>query len=395
MAVQALQWARTRNYVGYSKFDALNSPLLRRLAGEHFYLRAGFTYVISRAPVNLRPLLGVRKGENPKALALFAAACLNLYDVTGERIWREEADSLLARLLRYSQHEAYSGHCWGYDHPWQNTKFFAEAYAPNTNVTVTVGEAFLAAYLRAEKKAYRDICLSIAGFLLDEVNRIEVGRGRCCMAYVPRNQWRVVNISAMTAGFLAKVGRRAGEDALLEQARSTARWVVDQQTAQGAWFYADPPGESHVRHDNYHTGITLLGLLDYYRATGDSDALQACQKGLGFYREKLFTRTGEPKWRSDRKYPLDICGAAFGVRTFSEAASLTPEYWDLATRVADWAVTEMLAPEGRFHYQSMRCFKKRYTLMRWCQGFMCHALSILCRNATSGPVRWARLAKGW
>ena len=61
-----LNWAKKNDYKGYSKFDALNSPFLKTISGNSFYLKAGFIYLISRFPINIRPLLFVRKKQNPK-----------------------------------------------------------------------------------------------------------------------------------------------------------------------------------------------------------------------------------------------------------------------------------------------------------------------------------------
>ena len=52
-------------------------------------------------------------------------------------------NDLIDILLKISQKEHFSGHCWGYDHPWQNTAFFAKRYFPNIlyknkNTIVTV-----------------------------------------------------------------------------------------------------------------------------------------------------------------------------------------------------------------------------------------------------------------
>src|SRR5262249_52745958 len=64
-------------YAGYSKFDALESPLLRILSLAWWPLRLVCTQVVTRAPVDVRPLLGVRRGVNPEAPALFARANLD------------------------------------------------------------------------------------------------------------------------------------------------------------------------------------------------------------------------------------------------------------------------------------------------------------------------------
>lgn len=82
---RSLRWAQERHYTGYSKFDALNSPLLSLIANRSYYVRAGFTFGLSRMPINIRPFLLVKKKQNPKGLSLFARAHFNMWHNTHEK----------------------------------------------------------------------------------------------------------------------------------------------------------------------------------------------------------------------------------------------------------------------------------------------------------------------
>jgi len=74
-----LRSAEERDYSGYSKFDALNSPFLNLLAFNNKWLRLIFTQIVKESPFHVRPLLGVRESRNPKGIALFARAYFFLY----------------------------------------------------------------------------------------------------------------------------------------------------------------------------------------------------------------------------------------------------------------------------------------------------------------------------
>jgi hypothetical protein len=41
----------------------------------------------------------------------------------------------------------------------------------------------------------------------------------------------------------------------------------------------------------------------------------------------------------------------------------------------------MYDPAGRFHYQETRWYRKRFTLLRWCNAWMARALAHLLRVA--------------
>ena len=66
---RVLQTARSAGYEGYSKHDGLNSPLLATLAGGSRIRRLGAIQVVTRSPVDIRPLMGVRKARNAKGLS--------------------------------------------------------------------------------------------------------------------------------------------------------------------------------------------------------------------------------------------------------------------------------------------------------------------------------------
>jgi hypothetical protein len=193
---------------------------------------------------------------------------------------------------------------------------------------------------------------------------------------------RVMDVSILIGAVLSQYALLSGDDRYTGQAKRLVNYVVRQQTDYGAWWYTDPPGDSHLRHDNYHTGFILDALQSYMDATGDLSHQVRYQAGLQFYAEKLFNADGSPRWMSDVDYPHDIHGAAQGILTFSRHMRDRP---GLALRIADWALTRMYDPEGRFYYQDARWGRKKFTLMRWCNAWMAIALSALASRLEQNP----------
>ena len=68
-----LNYCLKNNFIGYNKFDALDSPLLRALSFNNKWIRLVYSQVVMRSPINIRPLLGVPKTINPKGFGLFTA----------------------------------------------------------------------------------------------------------------------------------------------------------------------------------------------------------------------------------------------------------------------------------------------------------------------------------
>src|SRR5215831_18754342 len=72
-----LHYCQDNDWAGYDPYDALNSRVFSKFPLAHNkFCRIVFTQLMKRNPINLRPLFGIPKGQNPKALALFAMALL-------------------------------------------------------------------------------------------------------------------------------------------------------------------------------------------------------------------------------------------------------------------------------------------------------------------------------
>lgn len=371
-----LSKARSEDYAGFSKFDALNSPLVNSLAFNNKWLRLIFTQVVNRSPWHIRPLLGVHKSRNAKGIALFVRACLFLWQSTEKNLLKNEAETLLGWLEKNRAHGA-THRAWGYNFVWQNTIFLQKANEPNCVVTVFVGEAFLQAYRAIGKESYLHVARDIARFIMEDLPVLHDGKDEKAIGYVLRgNDSVVLNINALAGSFLVKVWEETKEDACLEFARKLIAFTVRRRTSYDAWYYTHPKEKSPITHDNYHTGGILDALLEYFEATGDDKYQNVYWKGLEYYRSRLFEADGAPRWMNDKKYPFDVHGAAQGIITFTKAARhRLPDFRD-AGKTASWALENLYRPRTQdFAYRQGRYFKWNYSLMRWCNAWMTRALA--------------------
>lgn len=377
---RTLAWSKAQGMKGHNKHDALNSPLLRALFGWHKWTRIFAIQGVMRFPLNLRPLLLVPKVYNPKGLSLFAIACLDLYEEGGDPANLGEAERLLQLLIDIRSPGDWSGACWGYAYPWQDLGFFAPANTPNAVVSCFVAESFIQAYRVTGKRRYLDMVGSCIGFLLNDLPVLKDTEEELCLGYMPMPMsMRVMDVSILIASVVLQyVGLSENEDTKTVELRKTGErmlhYVLNRQTDYAAWFYTDPPGDSFIRHDNYHTGFILDALWRCMDATGDWSMKDKYLRGLEFYATKLFNSDGSPRWMSDRDFPHDIHGAAQGIITFSRHTDLYP---GLAENIARWAISNMYSRQGRFYYQQTRRYRKRFTLLRWCNAWMTRALASL------------------
>ena len=87
-------WLEKNNYKGYDTFDCFNAKFLRPLTFETKYLRMALQQGIRRFPINLRPVLGMKKVDRPRgwhSLQKVFCACLRQPETPFSairRIWR-------------------------------------------------------------------------------------------------------------------------------------------------------------------------------------------------------------------------------------------------------------------------------------------------------------------
>ena len=369
-------WSRKQGFRGYNKHDGLNSPILAAALGWSKWTRIAAVQLITRSPVNLRAPLLVPRTLNPKGLALFVRGALDRYDATNEQHWLDEALALLDLLVEIGSSQGWSGNAWGYDYPWQDPGFYAPRGTPNAVVTAFVCEAFLDAYQVTGDSKLLEIVDSAIQFFVNDLTVLKDEPKELCLSYMPMPMtMRVMDVSILIASVLARSKHLGGSGAnFAPLAERLINYVTERQTLYHAWFYTDPPEDSLITHDNYHTGFILDALWRYMQASGDWSWRDNYHLGLKFYREQLFTEDGAPCWMSDKKYPYDIHGAAQGILTFSRHHEEHPGF---AAKVAAWAVDNMYDADGRFYYQKNRWRTKRFTLMRWCNGWMFKALASL------------------
>jgi len=378
ICLDVLDSARRQGYGGYSKFDALNSPLLHTLSLDNKWLRFVYTQVVNLCPFHIRPILGVRRSRNPKGIALFVRAHLFLYLETGDERHKGKAEKLLQWLMDHKA-EGSKHASWGYNFVWQNTMFLQRLNEPNCVVSVFVGEAFIHAYRLLKNKAYLSVARDVADFIIKELPVLVDGEEETAIGYVLRPTNSIVlNINALAGAFLTKVWKHTQERELFDFAQKLMAFSFGRRTPYDAWYYTHPKEKSPIRHDNYHTGGILDAFLEYFEETGEDRYMDTYWKGLVYYQRHLFEPDGAPRWMNDSKFPHDVHGAAQGIISFSKAARYEKAFLSQAERIAEWTDNTLYRSKAHdFAYRRGRFMTWNYSLMRWCNAWMARALGEL------------------
>jgi hypothetical protein len=350
------------DFSGYDPYDALKSPIFKLpLLGSNHYTRLVMQQVLKRLPVNVRPLLGIKKTLSAVSLARMLEGYAHLFAIDPLRrdYYGEQIATCLGRVEALRS-RGYSGDCWGYEFDWE-PRYSAipiPAGVPNIVATGIVTNALFETSRLTGIEAALDSCVSAADFVLGDLERTVARDGSFCWGYFPSDRQLVLNATMKGARLCAQVFSRTGDPELSDAARAAVSFVADHQRADGAWPYSVGDARSWV--DNFHTGYLLECLDAYERDTKDESFRTVKTKGWRYYRESFLTREYVPKYFDCRIEPIDATACAQTISTLCTFGDVLG-----ASRVALWVTAKMQRPDGGFVYQRHAHYTNRIPYMRW------------------------------
>lgn len=359
---------KEKDFRGYDPYDGLNSRIFTKSpCFKSRALRLAWIQFFKRSPVNLRGLVLIPAGSNPKGLALLVRGLVNLRALTGREEYMQAALSLADRIV--AQGAPGRGYfCAGYDFFWQARAFSVPAFTPNMVVSTCAGHAFLDLYDAGGAAKWLDYARQVGEFIEKELVLSE-SSDEMALGYVPGESGRIHNVNLMGAALFARLFSYAGEARHKEHAIKAARYSVRSQREDGAWVYGE---KSHHRWvDNFHTGFNLVALHAVHRHLPDELWRRSIDSGLDYHLRHHFTEDMIPKYYDTTLYPIDIHNYAQGIDTF-----VTFEHPDKALRLVEKCIDTMW-DDGKnyFYYQKTRWTTNKIDYIRWSQAWMFFALT--------------------
>ena len=380
-----LQYCDSRDYSGYDPYDALNSPLLRAISLGLKYPRIAVTQGVKKLPWNLRPLLFIPKGHNPKGLGLFLWSHAKLYATTSDEQQRAhhlERIEHLMDLLETVKGKDNHGNGWGYNFPWQSRAFYVPRFTPTVVNSCFIGHALLDAHKLTGSQRALDMALPIKDFILNDLNRTAHGDA-FCFSYTPIDRLIVHNANMLGASLLIRLHHMSADPAAKDAAHASLAYSMQHQREDGSWWYADTSYQKWI--DSFHTGFNLQ-CLQYFMDLGETpEYAQAYQSGTKYYADHFFLEDGTAKYFHDRTYPIDVHSYAQAMVFFSQQGE---EHRGLLDRVTEkFLETFRDEKSGHIYFQQQtpeRLVKIPY--MRWSQSWALHGLTEYLRCKTPVAV---------
>lgn len=378
-------YVEAERFAGYDPYDALNASFNFSRFGKWGPVLA--IQIQKRNPVNVRSLLKVEKGINPKAMGLFLYAYSQLYELEKNEYYLEKARYLF-RMIKETMSKGYSGACWGYNFDWASPGKYLPAYTPSVVVTAFVARGLFKYYLATQDAEAYSLLTSSSEFVLTDLPRTETKDG-ICISYTPVKKDCCYNASLLGAELLARVYALTNEEKLRTTALQAADFVLAHQYDDGHWKYSIDLRTGKERHQvDFHQGFVLDCLKDVIHYTREHNDVyrNALLKGAYFYKNEQFTEHGRSMWRLPSRWPVDIHHQAQGIITFSKLASLDESFLHFSEKIARWTVTHMQDKSGYFYYRKGRLWTNKIAYMRWAQAWMIKALSQLVTTLSLTPA---------
>lgn len=366
------KWVERNNYKGYEPFEGLSS-FLRPLTFNNLLLERILQQLVRQSPINLRPLLGIKKKESTKGRGYMAWGYLTMLKSTGDKQYEDKAKNLLNWLDENKSHK-YENHSWGNHFDFSSRGGSYSKFEPIIVWTSLIGQAYLDAYEIFGDQKYLDIANSVCTWIYN-LPREKTDSGSC-LSYVAFTQKSVHNANMLGAAMLARTAKITDNTEYREVATAAMEYSCTRQLEDGAWYYAE--GEKWHWIDNFHTGYNLDSLKCYIESTQDDQFKEYLQNGWEYYKNTFFEANGRPKYYHNRVYPVDSQCSSQALETLANFSEYDNSALDLAKKVAEWTINNMQDKEGYFYFRQYPLnIKAKTPMLHWAQATTYKGLALL------------------
>jgi hypothetical protein len=371
-------WLEENDYQSYDTFDGLSSPYLRPLTFNTKFLRQVLQQGVRRFPINLRPLIGIRRSHSSKGMGFLARGFIRLHQATGETIWRNRAESAL-RWLVENKSPGYAGACWGNHFDYQSRSGYLPKGVPTVVWTSLIGHAFLDAHEHFRQDGFLQVAISSCQHILRDLRHFPEDDA-ICISYTPMHDDRVHNASTLAASLLARTFTYTRNEMYRGLAEKAMHYTAGRQRSDCSWYYGEAPHYQWV--DNFHTAYVLDSFKNYIVSTGDNRFRDVMMRGYQYWKHTFFLPNGTPRYYDHKTNPLDIQCCSQAIDTLVFFHDIDPDSLSLALKVADWTIQNMQDRTGYFYYRRYsRWLVNKTPTLHWGQATMLCALAGLYQLA--------------
>lgn len=379
-------WISSQRYSSYDHYDFWSSKFGIISRGLYYKNRhlgfpiMGFLYLIDAFLPNSR-MLFFKKEISCEALPYFARGYFRLYEVMRENAYLVKAIQCLDLLAKKGV-ETKSGIGWGLHFDWPSRAFIPKN-TPCITITSNAVDAFLEGYKVTKDITYMEIAIKAAEFAIKDLNRKNLGR-IVAVSYTPICNTLAINANSFCVKMLYDVSVLSEDHRYAAFADRILGYILQQQNADGSWFYRDKSQNTDNFIDNLHTCFVLEHLYSIFLENSNQRIKVALEKGYSFFVNTFINN--DYSCKHFYKYPnptgvkVDIRSCAETIYCCALLSPLFPDALNIAKQVAYWTMKNMQDPCGFFYFRSYRVGKNKMPYMRWGQAPMFNALTYLLKK---------------
>jgi hypothetical protein len=339
-----------------------------------------------------------RRIRFPIADAHYAMGFAFLYELTSDLRHLQRATHFLNQLVA-SRCSGFREYCWGYPFDWVTLNGTIKEGTPLITTTPYCYEAFLQVseilnqdFERStlnQADEYKRIMASIPRHAAYDIKDFPISESASSCSYTPFDEGGVVNAAAYRAFLLTSASHVFSNEDYWKIAERNLNFVLENQNANGSWFYAVDGVRDFV--DHYHTCFVMKALAKIHSLTGHDATLKALEQGVEYYLNNLFAEDGLPKpfAKAPRltvyKRELYDCGECINLCLLLR--DRFPQLETTLQTVVKGILEDWIKPDGSFRSRRLHLSWDNVPMHRWGQSQMFRALALYLRETSALEVR--------
>ena len=356
----------------------------------------------------------------PIADAHYAMGFAFLYELTADLRHLERAVHFLNELV-VSRCPRFKEFCWGYPFDWVTRNGVIERQTPLITTTPYCYEAFLqvAELLETEVRGqrsdgrgqksdvgsqkskdpryeYRQILESIARHAATDIKDFRTSETASSCSYTPFDEGGVINAAAYRAFLLTSASQVFSNDDYWKIAERNLNFVLENQNADGSWYYAVDGVRDFV--DHYHTCFVMKALAKIHASTGHEGCRAALERGVAYYLKNLFAEDGLPKPFSKAPrltvYRRELYDCAECINLCLLLRDRFPQLEAKLETVIAGILKDWIKPDGSFRSRRLHFGWDNVPMHRWGQAQMFRSLAFYLREESKLQVSQRQDSEG-
>lgn len=385
IVLQLLEYVEEEHLLGYDPYDFYLSPIAKYVPKSILFLHASKV-----SPINMRLLLGIKKGMVTKVHALIIDSYLNLYEITKEEIYLQKAEACYRNMITAAVISTEKELGWGRNYPFKTGGEIHDNKKPLVYLNARLGQAMIHLYdINHNKQILKDLDRVVRNLI--RTGRVLERDGWKFIGYSPDKNARLTfNASMVAVETIMKFMDRAGLETFWvdEYEMGTIcldiiRTIVHYQEPDGGWTYGYSAKGVLFNQKDFHQGFVIDSLHECLTLIKEPQLLEEAQKaydkGYEYLKNIQIDNQGAFFWRYPKKYPIDIHNQAQGILSLS--INKKDEDKEKLSTIIEYTINHFWKKKMHcFKYQKWPLFTNNISYIRWCNSWMLYALTMYLKS---------------